>query len=283
MKKSAYFALVILISLTGLSFSQSAMKNIQVSLEDKQIQDLSPEGLSLVFYVKIKNTSSKSYYLSKYNYRFVINESEYIRLETPLGKSLGVTASGETMIALPVKITYELLFKAIGDIRELDKVQCYLMGELTFSDERRERGILPIAFSGEFPIFRVPEIEFDILKLNTLTIGGADLTFEAKIKNANGFEIHVERIRYSIKLGGHLIENGNLGETRTIEPHGDVALSRNMLINFFDVGKDIEALLQKSSIQCQLTGELEFSTLWGKMKLPLDKTEIMPLSKIPNP
>jgi hypothetical protein len=57
MKKSAYFALVILISLTGLSFSQSAMKNIQVSLEDKQIQDLSPEGLSLVFYVKIKNTS----------------------------------------------------------------------------------------------------------------------------------------------------------------------------------------------------------------------------------
>lgn len=283
MKKKAYFVLIILIGLTNLSFSQTTIKNIQVSLEDKQIQDLSSEGLSLVFYVKIKNTSSKTYYLSKYSYRFVINESEYIRLETPLGKNLGITASGETMIALPVKITYELLFKALGDIREADKLQCYLMGELTFSDERKERGTHPIAFSGEFPIFRAPEIEFEALKLNTLTIGGADITFEAKLKNPNGFDINVERIRYSIKMGGHLIEEGNLGEKKIISPHSDSALSRNMLLNFFDVGKEIEALLQQSSIQIQLTGELEFRTLWGRMKLPLDKTENMSLSKIPNP
>jgi LEA14-like dessication related protein len=213
----------------------------------------------------------------------MVNEIEYIRLETPLGKNLSISASDETMIALPVKITYELLFNALEDIRDEDKAQCYLMGELTFSDERRERGTHPIAFSGEFPIFRAPEIEFDELKLNTLTIGGADITLNARIKNANGFEIHMNRIRYSINLGGHLVEEGNFGDSRTIGSHGDVDFSRHMLLNFFDIGKDIESQLQEPSIQCQLTGELEFRTLWGRMSLPLDKTENISLSKAPNP
>lgn len=172
LKKTLCFFLLFLWAFASSALPLSLSKDLSISLEEKKIKDLSVSGLFLIFYVNISNSSSSPYFLSSYDYRFVVNQKEYFRLSTPLEEYIRIEAKGNTLLSFPLKITYAHLFRAVEGIEKEDKVQCYLTGAMTFSDGRREKGRLPIAFSGEFPIFKKPEIEFLTLQVKEMTIGG---------------------------------------------------------------------------------------------------------------
>jgi len=277
MKRKPYLFLVIFLLLTSFSLSLG-LKDIKISLEEKQIQALSPSGVTLVFYINIQNSSSKPYLLSRYHYRFVVNQKEYLRLQTSPEEGIEINAPGKTLIALPVKINYELLFQNEDELMQEDKALCYLMGELRFSDGRKDKGGVPFAFSGEFPILKEPDIEFVALKSNDLTIGGADLNFEVKFTNRNGFEMLLDRISYTLKFGGHPINEGTIPGDKTIESHGEKIFSILLLLNFFEVGKDVYAVLQQPSTFCNFSGEIEVKTIWGKIKIPFVKSGTIPIT-----
>lgn len=280
MKKKAFVVLLTALILPNFGLSTSLEKDLQISLEEKQIQDFSSAGLTLVFYLRIKNSSSKTYYLSRYNYRFVANQKEYIRMQTSLDENLAINSQRDILITLPVKITYDHLFQSIPEFENEEKAQCYLMGELTFSDERKERGSLPIAFSGDFPIFKKPGILIEALKVNALTIGGADLNFEAKIKNRNGFDLEINRIVYSLKLGEYLVSEGKAGGGKNIEGYGERTFELPLLLNFFEVGKDLLAVLQQPSTSFRFSGEFEIRTAWGSLTVPFDENGKIVISRL---
>lgn len=277
MMKKILLSLVSLFVLLQIPLSASLKSDITVSLEEKQVQELSPSGLNLVFYIRIVNDSTKTYNLSEYNYRFVVNQREYLKLQTPLDEGLQVDARNSTMIALPVKITYGLLFQAIPGVESDDKAVCYLMGELMFSENGKERGSLPFAFTGEFPIFKKPEAEFVSIKVNTLTIGGADVHFEVKFKNMNGFELLVDKINYTLESGGYLIDKDSISGDKNIEARGEKNFTLPFLLNFFEVGKEVHAILQQQSAVVHFFGVLEIKTIWGRIRIPFDENRQVPV------
>ncbi len=71
MKSSKFWACWIAVAMmSGFSLFAGVKQDIKISLEEKQIQDLSPEGLTMVFYVNLTNASSRTYGLSGYHYRY---------------------------------------------------------------------------------------------------------------------------------------------------------------------------------------------------------------------
>jgi len=263
--------LILLLSLLPVGASSFALKDdITILLRERQIQNLDNTGLNLVFYVQIKNSSSKAYFLSGYSYRFVVDQTEYIRLQTSLDSKLRLEPSGETLIALPIKITYENLFRTVEGVQAKDKALCYIMGELAFADEKKERGRLPFSFSGEFPIYRNPEVDLVALNVNMLTIGGSDLNLEIKLINTNGFELLVESVSYRIRVGNFPIGDGDIGGDKSIPANGEKAFQLPMLLNFFEVGKDVYAFLQQDTTSCQFSGEIQIQTVWGRLNIPFD-------------
>jgi len=262
--------LLLLGFLAGGAFSLGLKDDITILLRERQIQNLDNTGLNLVFYVQIKNSSSKAYFLSGYSYRFVVDQTEYLQLQTSLDSKLRLPPSEETLIALPVKITYEHLFRTVEGIQVKQKALCYIMGELAFADEKKERGRLPFSFSGEFPIYRNPQVDLVALNVNMITIGGSDLNLEIKLMNTNGFELLVQRVNYRIKVGNFPIGEGNVGGDKSIPANGEKAFQLPMLLNFFEVGKDVYAFLQKDTTSCQFSGEIEIQTVWGSLNIPFD-------------
>jgi hypothetical protein len=192
-------------------------EDIGISLEEKQVQDLSRTGLKLVFYVNLINSSSEDYYLTTYSFRFLTGVKEYLRMQVPLEEGLKVTAMDNTMIALPVKITYDLLFQTAPELKENERIQCAIKGEFEFFNERRKRKVLPFAFNGEFPVFSPPEVEIEVIKINDLTIAGADFDLQVNFTNRNNFELLVTRIHYSIRIGGYLISKGSIPGDKSID------------------------------------------------------------------
>ena len=266
--------------LPAMTPANSLKDKLAVSLQEKRIQDLDFTGLSLVFYLKITNSSSKQVYLSGYDYRLVINEGEYIHLKTALEENIGIEPQGNTLISLPLKITNDHLFQAIKGIEEEDKAGCYLSGGLVFSEERKKEERIPFAFTTEFPILKKPVIEFIALKVNDLTIGGADLTLEVKFRNRNGFELLVDRLKYRISLGDRPIgEERIVWGDKNIEKKGEKVFSLPILLNFFEVGKELYDILHQPVVVCQISGEAEVTTSWGRIKLPFEKRGEITLSR----
>jgi LEA14-like dessication related protein len=263
----------------SLAFPKSLEKDLSISLNAKRIRDFSLSGLSLVFYVNISNSSSSSYYLSKYDYRFMVNQQEYLRLQTSLSEQIKIGAKGDTLISLPVKITYAHLFEVVKEVEKFNKAQCYLLGGMTFSDGRREKGRLPFAFSGEFPIFKPPEADIVSLQVRAMTIGGADLAFKVSFKNSNAFELMVDRISYRLSLGGKQIGDGEISGDKNIKSLDAKVFSLPLLVEFFDVGKDVYNGLHQPSAICRVTGELVIQTVWGRLDIPFDKRKEIAVSR----
>jgi LEA14-like dessication related protein len=279
LRKTLCSFLLFLWAFAGSALPLSWGEDLSLSLKEKKIEDLSASGLLLIFYVNISNSSASPYYLSGYDYRFVVDQREYFRLATPLEEYIRLEAKENTLLSIPLKITYEHLFRVLEGIEKKNKAQCYLTGAVTFLDGRKKRGRLPFAFSGQFPIFRKPEIEFLTLQVKEMTIGGADLRFKMSFKNSNAFELLVDRIRYGFHLGGKSVGQGIINGDKNIE-NGEIRVfSIPFLLDFFEVGKEIHTLLRQPSALCRFFGEIEVKTAWGDIKIPFDKSAKVAISR----
>jgi LEA14-like dessication related protein len=155
------------------------------------------------------------------------------------------------------------------------------VGWARFSDGRRERGRLALAFTGDFPIFWKPELEFVQMRVNSLTIGGADLNFEVKFKNKNRFDLMVDRVSYNLSLAGYKIDQGNIAGDKSIDKQGEKIFSLPVLLNFYEVGKEVFDVLDKSSTQCLFSGVVEVQTVWGRLTIPFDEEGLLSITRIP--
>ncbi len=273
--------LFLLGALSAFAASMSLEEDIQITLQEKRIKDFDLSGLSLVFYLKIENSSSRTYYLSSYDYGFFVNQQEFFRLQRSLESMIKVEPRKNRLLSFPIKITFAHLFRLVEGIEKADRAEGSWAGSMAFSDGRRERGRLSFEFSGEFPIFKTPEVKFVSLQVRGLTIGGADILFEATFANPNTFDLTVERINYKYFLRDGLVGEDSVNEKKDIRSKGEAAFSFPMLMNFFEVGKEVYTMLQRSSSLCRFSGELEVTTEWGRMKIPFDKTDRVIISRNP--
>ena len=281
MRNKAILLGVFLMAFVSYSFSVSLTKDLKIEVKDKRIRDFSLEGLTLVFYVNIVNSSSKVYFLSGYEYRFIVNQKDYLQLETGLEEGVKIEAKDETLVAFPVKITYANLFRTIPEMESELHATCNLVGWARFSDGRRERGKIALAFTGDFPIFWKPELELVQLKVNALTVGGADLDFDVKFKNRNRFDLLVDRITYTLSVAGYKIEEGTISGDKNIDKQGEKVFSLPLLLNFFDVGKEVFNVLDKRSTQCRFWGVIEVQTVWGRLAISFEEEGLLSITRIP--
>ncbi len=266
--------------LAALSASADSLKqDLTISNYEKQIRGLSSQGLTLAFQLRIGNASSQACYLMRYEYRVLIDQTEYLRLDVPLDKPIRIEAAGETLLSLPLKISYGLLFQVIPGLKAADKANCYITGAMVFADERRREDKIPIVFGGEFPIFRDPAAALLPLKINDLTVAGADVAFQVKFSNDNSYELFIDAIRFSASFGAHEVGTGDIPGDKNIEPRGEKVFELPFLISFFEVGQPVYGLLQGSAVPCRFRGEVDVSTVWGKITVPFDVRQTLLIVK----
>jgi len=280
LREKIWLSLAYIFIFTVTTLSASSKQELRISLKETAIKDFNVSGLSLVFFLTISNSFSSPCFLSGYDYRFVVNQKEYLRLTNSLERGIEIEAKKDNLLSFPLKISYANLFAAIAGIEKEDKAQCYFSGTLTFTDSKKEMERFPFAFSAEFPIFKKPEVEFHSLKVKDLTVGGADLDFELSFKNSNSYELFIDKISYIFYLGEKRLGKGTIRGDKNIEGRGEKAFSLPFLFNFFDVGKEAYYFLHQASASCRLSGEIEVRTVWGNLKIPFDKSGNVPVSKV---
>jgi hypothetical protein len=255
----------------------AAREDISLALKDKVITDLSSSGLVLSFRIAVTNRAAADLALVRYHYRFVVNSLEYLNLTVRLDNPISVPAGQDTLIALPVKISYALLVAAIGPVES--RALCDIMGEMDFADEKGREDKVTFAFPGEFPIFKDTEIAFRPLAVSELSLGGADVVFRPSFRNLNPYELVVDRIRFRLYFGEREVLTGDIAGDKSLPAGGEKSFDLALLIDFFEAGQTMRGLFDKPPILCRFTGEIEIDSAWGKLVARFDKTESVPLEK----
>ena len=271
-------AIIALLAFQGPVFGLSK-KDLAISLKEKRIRDLSSHGLTLAFHVGIRNSSAAACFLARYNYRVTINQKEYLRLPVVLDEPIRIGAGEEVLIALPLKVTYALLFEVIGPVGV--KAVCDMVGDLVFADEKKKEEKIAFAFSGEFPIFKDPVVEFLPLRINDLTVGGGDVVFDVKFGNPNNYDLIVDMITYDLRFGETTVLKGEVPGDKSVPARGDKTLSLPFLMDFFEVGKEVYDLLQKPPVPCRFSGEIVVNSVWGRLVIAFDEAGPMEVAKNP--
>jgi LEA14-like dessication related protein len=279
MKATRNAALAVLFSFFSAHAAPPQRYDVEISLREKKIVEPAPEGLSLVFWLNLKNTTSQPLFLARYDYRLVVEQTEYLNLQTTLEEPIRIEPKGETMIALPVKITYGYLFQAVPSVRDKDQAACFLTGGMTFQDERRREKRIPIALSGDFPVFRGLDIRILPIEAKDLTVGGADLVFKAALKNPNGFSFNLDGLTYKLDFVGITVSEGTVGEEGEVESRGEKIFVIPLLLDFFEIGKVVYDGLEQPPVAVRISGEAEISSAWGNFKIPFYKSEKVGVEK----
>jgi LEA14-like dessication related protein len=272
-----FMCLIVFLAVSqGLS-AGGARDEVGLALKEKVIKNLSSQGLTLAFHVALTNPASAPRELVRYRYRVRINQKEFLNMEVVLEEPLAVPPGRETLIALPVKISYDLLRAAVGAIE--NKALCDVVGDMYFLTERKKEQRAPFAFSGEFPIFREPEVEILPLKVNDLTVGGADVVFRPRFRNANAYELIVDKIDFELYFSGWKVLSGPIEGDKSLPQSGEKTFSLPFLLDFFEAGERVREDFQKAEIPCRFAGEIEILSVWGRLFIRFDKTQPLPLEK----
>ncbi len=272
---STFLALFFLVSIQP----GAVKKNITISLSRKEIREMTTQGLNLVFYVYLANASSSPLYLDQYDSRVVIQEKDFFSLRTTLEEPISVPAESSTLVSLPVKLTYSFLFEAAPGIESESRVGCYMTGQMMFSDGKKIKEKVPFAFAGEFPIFKGLEVELLPLEVRNLSLGGTEFDFVFNWRNLNSFDLALGRIIYELKLGGRAVAEGQLKSGETVEGKGEKKMSLPLVLDFFEIGRELQALLQQPSVECEFNLQGEAETAWGPAKITLSKKEIIAIER----
>ena len=276
MTRRALPVLGLLALAAAVAASPPARKNITVTLERKEIRDLDASGLILVFFLELANSSRTAYSFSEYDYRVVVEGADYFALKTGLESPIPVAGEAATRISLPVKITYADLFERVPAAAGLPKASCYVTGLMIFTDSRGRLEKIPFAFSGDFPVFEDLEVEVKPLDIKTLTIGGAEFTLSFTLRNKNSFGLTLGPLAYKLEVEGRAIAEGTLAGGKTIESRAELTFSLPLMLDFFEVGREVFEIFQKPSAAGRLSLESRSESTWGVFKLSLAQTADIP-------
>jgi LEA14-like dessication related protein len=250
---------------------------ITLSLREKVIKNLSSSGLVLAFHVAVYNPAAAPRELVRYRYRVRIDQKEYINTAVTLEAPLTVPPEGETLIALPVKITYELLRQAIGPIE--GQALCDIVGDMVFLNERKKEQKASFAYSGEFPIFQDPEVDLLPLEVLDLTVGGAEVVVRPRFKNLNGYDLILDTVDFELFFSGHPVLAGAIEGDKSLPRTGEKVFALPLLVDFFEAGEDVRSGFAKDEFPCRFTGRLVIASVWGPLVIRFDRTQPLRLEK----
>jgi LEA14-like dessication related protein len=278
-----FAAALLLVLAAGAAAAPPAQKyDVEVSVRERIAREVGTDGATLVFVLDLKNLASSKRSLARYDYRVIIGSTDYFRLETGLDAAIPIPAKGETTVAFPVRFSYDNLYTVVPEARERDRVACNLVGGMVFTDERRREERVPIAFSGEFPVFRGFDAKCLPFEARALSLGGADLAFRGAFLNPNGFPLRAERVSYKVSVAEKVLAEGTIRDVGPVEARGEKALAVDLLLDFWEIGKDVAAAFESLLVPVRFQGEVEAAWEWGRIVLPFDRTEKVAVRKNQN-
>jgi LEA14-like dessication related protein len=266
-KKISLLALYVLFitSCSALKDLASVQKP-KLSVTDAKISDASLTDLELTFDVEVDNPNAVSINLASYNYDFLISDRTFVNGNQSLGTT--ILSNNKSIVQIPVRFTYEDLFKTFSDIRDKDETNYELKSVIGVDLPVLGFTEIPLEKLGTFPVIKKPTISASRLSVKNISFTNADLELVLNIENPNAFGISLKDTDYSISINGLKSISGKSLNPIVIKEKNSGTIMVPVSLNFIQLGRSAYNLITSDQpMEYTLSGSTEIES-----PLPFFKT-----------
>ncbi len=255
-------------------FVKSNFRKPSVNFAGAKIDHLSFEKIGLLFDVKITNPNPIGVKLTGFDFDFLLNDHSFVRGDNNAG--VEIPANGQHIVPVLVSMKFDEVYQAFTILRNQDSTRYQLNAGFSFDLPILGMQRVPISKNGSVPLIKIPKIGVESLKLNKLTLSGADLTLRIKLSNANAIAFLLNGINYRFDVNRQQWLSGSENKSQSVPAKGEAILNLPISLNFFQIGQSVSQLLQGgSTVVYRLSGSVDLKStipLLGEVNLPFDQS-----------
>jgi len=276
------FFLMLLLFLSCAALQQIA--NIQqpkLDVQNVRFTDMSFEDIDLVFDIKIKNPNLLSATLAALDYDFQINDASFLKGQQD--KQISILANGESTVEIPLTLNFKNLYNTFQALKNQDSSAYKLVCGLSFNLPVLGATRIPVSKSGSLPNLKLPDVSIGALKLNKISLSGADLELKLNVKNANTFSFLLNKLNYDFAVNGKTWVKGLSQNQMPVKEKGESTIAIPISLNFLEMGTAIYQMISgNQKLNYQLKGNVDLNSslpLLGQVSLPLDRAGEINISR----
>jgi LEA14-like dessication related protein len=270
MKKNGFtISTTVLIGITAASLlavgceslrdAVDVMRKPEVRIAATELEALSFSGLTLRFDVEIENPNPIGIGLAGFDYELQIEDIPFVNGEVQ--DKVTVAARDRSIIPLPVELGFEEIAQTIDALKGKEEAAYRLSSGFTFDLPVLGRIRVPVQTEGSFPVLRAPRLQVVSLRLNEISLSGANLDLDLELINRNSFKVFVESLEYRFQVDGRDWASGMRQERVRIPDNNSARLTIPIELDFGAVGRGVyQMILGGERLQYALKANIEVGT-----------------------
>lgn len=254
--------LSILIALLLISCSSirdlADVKEPQVAFSDMSIQNITFEGVTLLFDFEVNNPNRFGVNAESYNYEFFINERSFITGEQ--NQPIRIESESASQIQIPVSLTFSEVYDSFRSVLRQDSISYLLSSEVEFDVPVMGNRKVPVSADGTLPIPKVPRIQFGNFDVKNISLSGAEVEISFRIANPNAFGISLANAKYELTVNGRQWLDTELEERVHVDGSEQRMITIPVRLSATQMGSAmVEIMSGNSSFNYKLSGSAEIS------------------------
>jgi len=220
--------ILLFLSLSVLFVSCSTIRGLtdiqepSVEFTNVSIQNISFDGVTLLFDFDVTNPNSMGVNAEGYSYEFFINDQSFLAGKQE--EAITIEKESNSIIQVPVSMSFSELYQTFGSLARQDSLSYKLATEVAFDLSAFGTRRVPVEASGVLPIPKAPRISFGGMEVKSMSFAGADVEATFRVSNPNFFGIALTGAKYILDVNGRNWLNTEL------EQRIDVSGSENKTI-----------------------------------------------------
>jgi len=277
MKKGTFLLCLLLFGICIIgcaSVEEFIKKNLQlpkVAFSGAKISGLSFDSLDLLFDLEVTNPNPSAIHLSELDYDFLLNNNLFLKGKQEHGLEINPRSTG--IVQIPLSLNFVDVYNTFQSLKNQDSTTYEINAGLLFNIQilaAPQR--IPIRKTGTLPLPKPPKISVESLKLNNLSLTGADLSLNVKLINPNAFSFIIKGMTYNFEINGAQWLSGNSQKNLQISAKDESLLNFPISLNFFQIGRSVAQLLKNDQpLEYRFKGAVNLDSslpLLGEVHLP---------------
>ncbi len=256
--------------LSGCAVVKEYVKEPQVELRDVRVVSMSLADAQLAFDLDVHNPNPLGLSMQGLSYRLDLEDKTFFR--GALDEQLRIGANDRSRVTLPFTLRYTDVLGSLSALGRNDALRYRISGEAKFGPFA-----IPYAKAGSLPLPRLPDVSVQSLRVDRLTLSGAQLALGLKVKNANRFPIRFNGLDYQLKLGEASVLNGRSTEPLSVKPDRSGTLRLRLTLDYGQIANVMQALQQARSLPVAFSGHLKVPGARDEVTLPYQWRGEVPL------
>lgn len=239
----------------------NTIRKPSLTVEDVRVTGFNFQEMELTYDIRIENPNPVALQMMRYDYDMQLNGHSFIKGDQT--EQLKIEASGASVFEVPMTLNFLDIYQTVTGLAKNDDQTTYrFLSHLTFDLPVLGATEIPVKKQGTIPLLKLPSLSISNVRVNNLSLSGADVNLKLRFDNPNGFGMKINQLNYNLVVNGNQWVDGSALDDVTIRKNGMTELNIPISLNIAQIGMSAYRILSGSQpLDYQLKGNVAFNAL----------------------